>query len=373
MKRVIKIAVMSVPIILLSACSNQVERIYEQSSYGVPLEVPPDLSKPTVQEDELSLLADDGNSSKKQSGTNCDCVNNASTMPVLAPQEGLQLKRDGAHKWIVLQGEPRNLWPWVRDFWNKNGFKINLEDPVIGLVETDWKQQRSNLPMQKKASGAGQEAVGQDKVESRIYAVPVMEKYRTRLEKGEQPGTTDLFVTHRGVELVNDGKLIVWKLRKSDAELEAEMIQRMMVFFTKEQQNIGAPLATRNQQLNIAAIIKNEKDRVTLKVDVEFVRLWKRIGLVLDRMDYIIEDTDRSIGTYYLRAKDPLKEEGVKEEKGWFASLFSDDEDLEHVRIQVALRDEGESTHINIQNQKGELIKDEDAKTVLEQIMSRLQ
>lgn len=361
-------------ILLLQACSNPARLVYEESSFGTPLEVPPDLTKPSIQDD-LSFLDSEPDSkgtaaSLAKNNSACSCEDTQLNLPVLPVQEHIKIARDGAQRWLVLQGEPRNIWPWIRGFWLKNDFKLSLEDPVIGLIETDWKQQRNNLPLEGQAES--KKVAEQDVIDSKIYAVPTKEKYRVRLDRGEQAGTTEVFLTHRGVELLTDGKLIVWKLRPTDVELEAEMLTRMFVYLGNERKKLNAPLASTNQHLNIATLIKDESGHPILKIDIEFTRVWRRIGLILDRLDFIIEDRDRSVGTYHLRFKDVLKDEELKEEKGWFSSWFSSDT-KESPNLQVVLRDEGSSTHIAVRNPDGKFSSEEKATSLLKKIINHLQ
>lgn len=349
--------------LFLQACSNQAVHVYEESSYGVPLEVPPDLIKPSLK-DELSILrSTDKSDSSGKNPQSCACD---TAMPVLPEQGSVQLHRDAGQRWLTLQGEPKDIWPWIRDFWLKNDFQLSIEDPLTGLVETDWKQLRKNLPME------GEKAAEQDKHESRIYSVPTREKFRVRLEPGEQSGSTDLFLTHRGVELLADGKLIVWKLRASDLELESEMLRRLMLFLGIEQQKQGGSLAGQARHLKYASIIENNKQQLLLKVDVEFARIWRRAGLILDRMNFIIEDRNRSVGTYKVKHKDPLKDEDVKEEKGWFSSMFSGDSQVIS-EYKIVLRDEGSSTHIAVLDVSGKPVDKEVSKKILEEMLGYLQ
>ncbi len=369
-------ASLAVAFILLSqACSNPARLVYEESSFGMPLEVPPDLTKPSTQDD-LSFLDSEPDkgmaASLVKNSSACPCEDTQLNLPVLPVQEHIKIARDGAQRWLVLQGEPRNIWPWIRDFWLKNDFKLSLEDPVIGLIETDWKQQRNNLPLEGQAESK-KKVAEQDVIDSKIYAVPTREKYRVRLDRGEQAGTTEVFLTHRGVELLTDGKLIVWKLRPTDVELEAEMLARMFAYLGNERKKLNASLASTNQHLNIATLIKDESGHPTLKIDIEFAHVWRRIGLILDRMDFIIEDRDRSVGTYHLRFKDVLKDEELKEEeKGWFSSWFSSDT-KESPNLQVVLRDEGSSTHITVRNPDGKFSSEEKATSLLNKIINHLQ
>jgi len=356
--------------LLLQACSNQAERVYEESSFGVPLEVPPDLTTPSNQDD-LSFLNNlDESAIFTKNKSSCPCESAEANLPVLPEQEHIGLGRDGALRWLVLQGEPRNIWPWIRDFWLKNNFKLSIEDPVIGLIETDWRQQRKNLPVEEYQGNI--KVAEQDTVESKIYAVPTREKYRVRLERGERPGTTNVFLSHRGVELLADGKMIVWKLRSSDVELEAEMLTRLMVYLGGERKKLGGPLASTNQHLNIASLIKDESGHPMMKIDMEFSSIWRRIGLILDRMNFLIEDRDRSVGTYHLRFKDPLKNDDVKEEKGWFSGWFSSDT-AESTNLQIVLRDEGTATHITVHDQDGKFSSEEKARRLLQEMINHLQ
>jgi len=360
----VKFNLLVVLIIVSQACSNQAQRVYQESSFGVALEVPPDLTKPSRQ-DELSFLDSRQGNGNNDTVSGRAQINSLEASSVVPEFEHIKLAKDGAQRWLVLQGEPRKIWPWIREFWIKNDFELSLEQPIIGLIETDWKQQRNNLPMKNN------KVAGQEKAESTVYAVPTREKYRVRLDRGEQEGTTEVYLTHRGVELLADGKLIVWKLRPSDVELEADMLNRLAVFLAGERKKLDGPLAATNRHLNVASLIKDESGRPMLKVDIEFSRVWRRVGLILDRMNYVIESSERSIGVYHLIFKDVLQDESVKEKPGWFSSWFSGSS--ESSNLQVVLRDEGASTHITVRNPDGKYSSEEKATSLLKEMINQIQ
>jgi len=373
MNLVTRFSLVVVVIFLSQACSNKALTLYEESSYGKPLEVPPDLTKPSNRDD-LSFLDNKQGAGKTtsvggsmdSSGSTCACGNSE----VRPAQTHIKIARDGGRRWLEVSGEPRNIWPWIRDFWLKQEFLLTIEDPVIGLIETDWKQQRNNLPMEGPAGN--KKVAEQGKVEETIYAVPTREKYRVRLEKGELAATTEIFLSHRGVELLTDGDLIVWKLRASDLELEAEMLTRLAVFLGAERDKLNGPLASTNQHLNIASLTKDESGHPLLKIDIDFSRVWRRIGLVLDRMDFIIEERDRSVGTYHLRRKNVLKDDEVVDEPGFFSGWFSS-EGSESPGLQIILHDEGAATHITVQDSAGKSFSDEKATIILKKMINHLQ
>ena len=48
---------------------------------------------------------------------------------------------------VVVGGTPgRNLWPQIGDFWLELGFILNIDSPEIGVMETDWAEDRAKIP-----------------------------------------------------------------------------------------------------------------------------------------------------------------------------------------------------------------------------------
>ena len=94
-------------------------------------------------------------------------------------------------------------------------------------METDWAENRADIP---------QDFIRRilEKVTSALYSAATRDKFRTRLERGETPGTTELYVSHRGAEEVSQGENFVWQPRASDPELEAEMLNRLIVYLGVE-------------------------------------------------------------------------------------------------------------------------------------------
>ncbi len=93
------------------------------------------------------------------------------------------------------------LWPQVKEFWLQEGFLIKKEDPRVGILETGWLENRADIPQ-----GMIRNVLG--KVIDSVYSAATRDQYRTRLERGADPGTTEIYVTHRGVEEVVSGSAI---------------------------------------------------------------------------------------------------------------------------------------------------------------------
>jgi len=310
---------------------------YKSAGKLPPLEVPPDLSRPTG--DERYVVPDINPRStatysdynRERSGERAGSGESS----VLPKQDNVRIERDGSQRWLVVKGTPQQVWPVVKDFWQESGFIVNVEMPESGIMETDWAENRAKLDM-----GTIRNFLG--KLLDTLYSTGEMDKYRTRLEPGAEPGTTEIYISHRGMEEVytsssKETQDTRWQPRKPDPDLEAMMLTRLMTRFgveavrAKSQVASAAPAQPR-------ATLSRGTDGGTLALDDQFDRAWRRVGLALDRVGFTVEDRDRSKGIYFVRYIDP-KDDKKADEKGWLSRLkfwgSGDKPKAERYRIEV--------------------------------------
>jgi outer membrane protein assembly factor BamC len=274
--------------------------------------VPPDLTQPT--RDDRYLVPDinpkgtatySAYSGERRGGVN-------STAPVVLPgADKIRLERAGTQRWLVAQGSPEQLWPRLKEFWHDTGFTVAVDRPETGVMETEWAENRAKLPQDGLRALVG-------KVFDTFYSTAERDKFRTRLEKGTEPGTTEITISHRGMQevYVNEGKEQTrWQPRPADTELEAEMLQRLMVRLGADEARAKAMLAVDKPQER-AKLTRAADGVSTLVVDETFDRAWRRIGLALDRVGFTVEDRDRTQGMYFVRYVDP-EADPAKVDKGW--------------------------------------------------------
>lgn len=321
---------------------------YKKSQSLPPLEIPPDLTSSTI-DDTLAVPDID------PAGTATLSVYNEErqdpqvrgTENVLPQQDSIRVERDGDKRWLVMQGEPEQVWPKVREFFLQSGFLIKQEDPRIGIMETDWLENRADIPKDPIRSILS-------KAFDSLYSSATRDKYRVRLERGKEPGTTELYLSHRGVEEVVQGDSTIWQPRPSDPELEIEMLNRLVASFGVDDKKAKALLAQQESAAPRAQLTRDSEGRAFLTLGEDFSRAWRRTGLALDRVGFTVEDRDRSRGLYYVRYIDPLKDE--KKDSGILTKLkfWKDDErkpGSDEYLISVA--GEEESTRIQVLNKDG--------------------
>jgi outer membrane protein assembly factor BamC len=355
--------------VLLAACSTM-DKVapgrkkidYRKSEATEELEVPPDLSSNTLNEAPASLEA--AGTTYSEYGTAPPAGSAATVLP---DQSNIHVERDGDQQWLVVKGTPDQVWLKVREFWLHEGFLIQSEDPRTGVLVTGWAENRADIP-----EGPIRNLLG--KVVDSVYSSATRDQYRVRLERGAKPGTTEIYLTHRGVEEVVQGTVdatVSWQPRPSDPELEAAMMKRLMVFMGVEEQKALTQLAKQSDRKVRARLVSNEAGSMLI-VDEDFSRAWRRTGVALDRVSFAVEDRDRSEGIYYVRYNDPLSDHN---KKGLLSKMafWSSDDTTDATQYQIQLQAQGPATHIVVNNAQGARDTSPTAKRILTLLEEQLQ
>lgn len=358
---------------LLAGCSGNIlpeSKKIEYKSAGKlpPLEIPPDLTQQS--RDERYVVPDV--SSSKGSATYSAYSSERSgqarttTAQDLLPQvDKMRIERSGTQRWLVVGGSPEKLWPGVKEFWQELGFLVNVEVPEAGIMETDWAENRAKIPQDIIRGTIG-------KVFDSLYSTAERDKFRTRLEKGAEPGTVEIYISHRGMYEIyvsegrNDTK---WQPRPADPELEAEMLRRLMVRLGVEESRAKTMVAAEQRQ-DRAKMSRATDGAGALLLEEAFDRSWRRVGLALDRVGFTVEDRDRSQGLYFVRYVDPDVDGKKKDEdKGVLSKLMfwkgsaADKPAQAQYRIQV--KTVGEATTVQVLTREGGIDRSETSKRIL--------
>jgi outer membrane protein assembly factor BamC len=356
-KRFFKVvAVALAGVLLTSACSSMSgnkKADYKKARTTESLEVPPDLTATSINQ-APDLPNATGTSLSEMTKT----APAAGTSTVLPEKGDIRLERDGNQQWLLIQAEPSQVWPKVREFWMQQGFLIKMEDPRLGILETGWNENRADIPSDVIRNTLG-------KVLDFVYSAATRDQFRVRLENGTEPGTTELYLTHRGMEEVVTGSAedrdTKWQQRPPDPELEAEMLKRLMVYLGVDEEKAKTQLAAQSQVPARAELVSDSSGIMLIDKE-DFSRAWRRTGVALDRVGFAVEDRNRADGVYFVRYNDPLG----GEEKGLLSKLafWSSDEEKAK-RYRIVLQAEGPDTHIIVRNEQGERENSSTAKRIL--------
>src|SRR6218665_3008471 len=271
----------------------------------------------------------------------------AGTVSAAALARGdVRIERDGQKRWLVVSRPADQLWEPVRDFWQANGFTLAQADANVGIMETDWAENRAKLPQDFIRSTLG-------KLLESLYSTGERDKFRTRLERRADNGT-EIYITHRGlIEVYGSASKdsTVWQPRPSDPELETEFLRRLMVKLGISQEQSRAIAATSDAAPRAPSARMATVDQTpVVQLDEGFDRAWRLVGLALDRTGFTVEDRNRAEGTYFVRYVAPGTD---KKEPGFFSKLFGAPSATPPLKYRIVVRSQGESSTVSVLDATG--------------------
>ncbi|WP_395667765.1 outer membrane protein assembly factor BamC [Rhodoferax sp.] len=348
-----------VAVLVLGGCSSlQPDKVdYRSAVRSSGLEVPPDLTQ--LSKDTRYAIVEGA-----VSAAGSKVAQSAVTPPAVAASTlgDVRIERSGNQRWLVVKRSPEQLWPGVREFWKDNGFVLTLDQSNIGIMETDWAENRAKIPQDFLRATLG-------KVLDNLYSTAERDKFRTRLE-ATTDGHTEIYISHRGLlEVDASGRPgTVWRPRASDPELEAEFLRRLMVRLgataEQAQAQVAASLAKPTSQMVVVG------GQSVLRIPEGFDAAWRRVGLTLDRTGFTVEDRDRKQGVYFVRY---VAANVATEEPGFLGRLFSSkSKQSDAVKYQISVRSQADSSTVTVLDAAGGPVKSESAQKIMEVIAQDL-
>jgi outer membrane protein assembly factor BamC len=345
-------------LIILSGCSVlEEDKINYKSAGKAPsLDIPPDLTQ---------LRKDSRYALESTSATASGFANAQKTVQDAGTASNtmgdVRMERLGNQRWLVVSNRPADkVWERLREFWTSNGFVLTIDSPDVGIMETDWAENRAKIPQDFLRRTIG-------KVVDGLYSSGERDRYRTRVERNSAGGV-DIYVTHRGMveEFDSPQKTkTIWMPRASDPELEIEFLRRLMVKFgaPKEQSELTAASRATVQNTVAQAQLAAIDGQPTLTVPDPLDRAWRRVGLALDRSGFTVEDRDRSKGIYFVRYVPSTKD---TPEQGFFSRLFSSKPQAQALtRYQIQLQTQANQTQVRVLGQSGQAESSDNAEKIL--------
>lgn len=354
------------------------------------LEVPPDLTQ----------LSRDSRFQQAGGSVSASSYGSAATVaaakPAVAPRAlgTTSMERLGNERWLASSLPPEQLWPQLQTFWREAGHKLVLDQPAVGIMETEWMENRAKLPQDGVRRLLG-------KVFDSFYSTGERDKFRMRIER-TAAGGSEVYLTHKGLEEVYTSAAkdnTSWQPRANDPQLEAEMLQRLMIKLAPADvqasldpaaaaasaaaANKAAALAMAGNKGKTAAAaaapsgpararLLDSSTQATVQLDDKLDSAWRRVGQALERVDAAIEDTDRIQGVYMVRLIDPTR----KDMPGFLAKYLvfnsTDPNVPQQGRMRVQIKADAQRSTITIFNRDGQPDNSEPAQKLARQLVEQL-
>jgi outer membrane protein assembly factor BamC len=343
-KSIIQMTALGTALALAGCSALESDKVdYRSSTVKAPsLVIPPDLTQ--LSKDTRYTVVDGAVSASGYKPTQAA----GAKVPVAATEIGdVRIERVGNQRWLVVKRPSDKLWEPVKDFWQENGFLLAMDQRDLGIMETDWAENRAKIPQDLIRNSLG-------KLLDSFYSTAERDKFRTRLETNAA-GETEIFISHRGVAEVYTKERsdeTVWQPRASDPELEAEFLRRLMVSLGSTPEQAKTLVASSGVAKSVASLGTSAGHPV-VNIAEGFDRAWRRVGLALDRTGFTVEDRDRKQGIYFVRYV--AADTGANTEPGFFGKLFggSSVKSAEATKFQIAVKSQGEATVVSVLDSKG--------------------
>ncbi len=336
----VRLSALAIAALVVSGCSVfQEDKIdYKGAARGSTLDVPPDLTQ-LSRDSRYNVPGSVVTASGYQSAQPAAAGTGTATVTV----GDVRIERAGTQRWLVVDRPADKLWSPVRDFWQENGFLLEVDQESLGIMETDWAENRAKLPQDFIRSTIG-------RIFDSAYSTGERDKFRTRLERNPAGGT-EIYVSHRGmVEVYSNTEKdqTVWQPRPADVELETEFLRRMMIKLGVSEAQAKAVTATAPVQA--AARMTMVNNAPVVQFDDNFDRAWRRVGLSLDRTGFTVEDRDRSQGTYFVRYVEPV----TTTKPGFISRIFgASTPEASAARYRVVVRSVENKTTVSVLDGQG--------------------
>jgi outer membrane protein assembly factor BamC len=279
---------------------------------------------------------------------------------VLPTVENVELRRSGDSRWLEVQAPPQQVWPRVIAFWRDQGILLVDQNPAVGVIKTDWIDNRAEVPQ-----GFLNRMIR--KVADGLYATSTRDQYSVRIEPVANGNGTEIHLTHRGMEekietgTLGDSKRTVWQPGKSDPEKEAEMLRRLMLFLGAPEKKAAAvvaaaaaPTATKVGGAASTAQLVSDGGGQTLVIRDDFRRGWRMTGSALDRAGFSVKDRDLSRGVYFVRYQDAdAASVGAKRSLGERLAFWRKDAIDRVKEYQIKVEGNDTETRVSVLDSKG--------------------
>mgnify|MGYP001764987969 CR=1 FL=1 len=354
-----RLAWISLAIAALPACSilEEDKVDYKSASAAPTLQVPPDLSKLATE----TRYTVPGTAVTASGMAKAAQATPASSV-ALATVGDVRIERQGTQRWLVVNRKPEDLWSPVRDFWQENGFLLTVDQPAVGIMETDWAENRAKIPQDIIRRTVGKLIDG-------AYSTSERDKFRTRMERLPS-GETEIFVSHRAmIEVYSSTSkdATIWQPKPADPELEAEFLRKLMIKLGVAADQAKAQVAA--SAAKPSATLTTVNNTPVVQVADTFDRAWRRVGLALDRTGFTVEDRDRAQGIYFVRYVEP----NTAKEPGFIGKLFgATAKTADPIRYRIAVRSAGDTTSISVLSATGVPDASDNARRILQVIVDDL-
>jgi outer membrane protein assembly factor BamC len=279
------------------------------------LEVPPDLTKPSVQNSfKLSKYVDD----LDENIIGFSGRNDSKIATILENIANIEVKKSNGRRWLLVDKKPEVVWNLSKSFLKSNGFVLKKINKKIGIMETDFLENKIEIPDQSLGLIR---SLLKEALKAR-YSLPIVDKYRVRIEPAQNGSQTEVYLSLTSMEEVVSGQgedeNTIWQSRTKDQALEDEMLYRLMTYLGSSVTSAKEKIAKAKETHQIQVRLEREPTGYAkLIFSLNQYDTWTSMGWAFDQLGIDVEDKDVKEGSFYISI-------AKEADKGIFSRMFGD-------------------------------------------------
>ena len=313
---------------------------YKKSKSLPDLEVPPDLTTETI-DDSLAVPEVSADGSATFSTYQERVVRQKENRLYSGATDSASVTEASGEQLITVPRSSADTWLTLQDFWNQNGYSLDLNDSELGIMETNWKTDDN-----------------------------ARNKFKIFVEPTSESNRTAIYLSHQSESLAQG----VWSENVRNISLERKVAARIKESFGLA---ASAPVPTTTAIEPVAAapaapapiraeVVNAGDGKRYLAVKASSDTTWAKVSEFLNNTsDIKVESENPSDGTFEIVY---LPQEGKK--KGLVSKLAfwkSDD-----YKFQVSVKSLGTSTEVVVLDEDGDWKSSDQADQILNRIKSSL-
>jgi len=220
--------------------------------------------------------------------------------------EEVKIQTLGGKRWVLTNRAPSEVWPRIRSILNRNALPTAYADASSGVLETVWLELKGD----------------------EVYK----HRFQFRIEPGVQVDSTEVAIVH--MRMKKGAEPGPWVLASDDDEREKAMANMLASALAGDESSGTVSLLAQSiGGGSKVEIITPKEASPYIRLKLDYDRAWASVGYATGRDGFLLVDQDRTEGVFYVHYGDP-----DEEKPGFFASLFSGDDDEQRLSVTYLIR-----------------------------------
>jgi len=293
------------------------------------LEVPPDLTKPKYENSfRLSEFVSDINPNTINL-TNKETLEEQKQKVFTVPSD-IQVKKSGTRRWLVVDKSPDLIWDLSSQFLKEQGFIIKKSNKKIGVMETDFLENRPEIPA--RSMGLIRSML-QSTIDNVNYTLPSVDSYKIRIEPIDSGNKSEvhLSVSSMAEVITGTGKdeTTLWQSKERNVALENEMLYELMLYLGGDSADARERIINAQEEGKITvSLIDGINGYAKLQFKLNLIDTWDNMSWALSDLNVNLEDKDLKERSFYIQV-------ARTSDKGIISKIFGEDAIFNSYQLQL--------------------------------------